>query len=171
MPATARPASGLQPGAHDAYNVGMKMARLLAILLCVGLLSTWLIAGDKKKKDEGLESSVSFLVLKDYNGKPIRNAAVVLHQVGEHGRQDKGGFELKTDGEGKTSYDGIPYGTLRVQVIAPQFQTFGNDYNINQPAQQITIRLKRPQQQYSIYEKHGSGGENANPPASTKPQQ
>lgn len=141
------------------------MARWLAILFCVSLLSTSLIAGDKKKNDEGLVSSVSFVVVKDYNGKPIRNAAVVLHQVGEHGRQGKGGFELKTNGEGKTSYDGVPYGTLRVQVIAPQFQTFGNDYNINEPAQQITIRLKRPQQQYSIYEKHDSGsGENSNPP-------
>ncbi len=143
------------------------MARLLALLSCVSLLSTSLIAGDKKNKnkDEGPVSSLNFLVLKDYNGKPIRNAAVVLHEVGEHGRQGKGGFELKTDGEGKTSYDGVPYGTLRVQVIAPGFQTFGNDYNINQSAQQITIRLKRPQQQYSIYEKHGSGsGESSNPP-------
>jgi hypothetical protein len=145
------------------------MVRLLAIFFCVSLLSTWLIAGDKKKKDEGIESSVSFVVLKDYNGKPIRNAAVVLHQVGEHGRQDKGGLELKTDGEGKTSYDGVPYGMLRVQVIAPDFQTFGKDYDISQPAQQITIRLQRPQQQYSIYEKHGNGnGESSNPPPKGK---
>lgn len=159
----------MQTHANPAYNGGMKKARLLAIFFCVGLLSTWLIAGDKKKKDEGLESSVSFVVLKDYNGKPIRNAAVVLHQVGKHGRQDKGGLELKTDGEGKTSYDGVPYGMLRVQVIAPDFQTFGNDYNINQPAQQITIRLLQPQQQYSIYDKHDSGsGQSSNPPPKGK---
>ena len=49
----------------------------------------------------------------------------------------------------------IPYGLIRVQVIAPGFQTFGEDYTINQPEQPVTIRLKRPRDQYSIYpEKH-----------------
>jgi hypothetical protein len=41
-----------------------------------------------------------------------------------------------------------------VQVIAPGFQTFGQDYTINQPEQEVVIRLKRPQGQYSIYENH-----------------
>ena len=82
------------------------------------------------------------------------NAAVILHPVGHSGKQAKGGFELKTDGEGKTESDGIPYGLLRVQVIAPGFQTFGDDYTINQAEQVVTIRLKRPQDQYTIYDKH-----------------
>ena len=56
---------------------------------------------------------------KDDNGKPVRNAAVVLHPVGGNGKQSKGGFELKTDSEGKTEYSGVPYGKLRIQVIAP----------------------------------------------------
>jgi uncharacterized GH25 family protein len=94
------------------------------------------------------------VVLKDDSGKPIRNAAVILHPVGQHGKQEKAGFELKSDSEGKTHFDGVPYGTWRIQVIAPGFQTFGDDYNINQAEQEITVRLKRPQQQYSIYEKH-----------------
>ncbi len=45
---------------------------------------------------------------------------------------------------------------LRVQVIASGFQTYGEDFNIAQPSQEITVHLKRPQQQYSIYEKHES---------------
>ena len=105
-------------------------------------------------KDDGPQSALSFVVLKDDTGKPIRNAAVVLHPVGQHGKQAKSGFELKSDNDGKTHFDGIPYGTWRVQVIANGFQTFGSDYNMNQPVQEITIRLKRPQGQYSIYEKH-----------------
>ncbi len=141
----------------------MKLSRLLLVLLSALLIATTLIAGDKKK-DAGLESSLSFVVLKDDSGKPIRNAAVVLHPVGPHGKQAKGGFELKTDAEGKTRFDGIPYGTLRVQVIAPGFQTFGSDYSIDQAEQQITIRLKRPQGQYSIYEKHDGGSGNSTPP-------
>ena len=139
----------------------MKLSRLSITILCVVLTSAGLFAGDKKK-DEGLQSSVSFVVLKDDSGKPIRNAAVVLHPVGEHGKQGKGGFELKTDPDGKTHFDGIPYGTLRIQVIAPGFQTYGDDFNINQAEQEITIRLKRPQGQYSIYDKHD--GNNSTPP-------
>lgn len=125
-------------------------------------MSATLVAGDKKK-DEGLQSSVSFVVLKDESGKPVRNAAVVLHPVNEHGKQAKGGFELKTDADGKTHFDGIPFGTLRIQVIAHGFQTFGDDFNINQQEQEITIRLKRPQDQYSIYEKH-DGDSSSTPP-------
>ena len=150
------------------------MSRLVPVLLSVIVLSFPLIAGDKK--NEGQASSVSFVVLKDDSGKPIRNAAVILHPVNQHGKQAKTGFELKSDNDGKTHFDGIPYGTWRVQVIAPGFQTFGDDYNINQNEASITIRMKRPQEQYSIYEKHdGSGGSggtgsNSNPPPATDKQ-
>ena len=117
------------------------------------LLFSWMLAaGDKK--DNVSESSLNFVVLKDDTGKPIRNASVILHPVGKHGKQARTGFELKTDPDGKTHFDGVPYGVLRIQVIAPGFQTFGDDYTIGQPSQEITIRLKRPQGQYSIYEKH-----------------
>ena len=141
----------------------MKTPHRLLVLFSAILITATLIASDKK--DEGSQSSLSFVVLKDDTGKPIRNAAVVLHPVGQHGKQAKGGFELKTDNEGKTHFDGIPYGTLRVQVIADGFQTFGGDYNVNQAALEITIRLKRPQGQYSIYDKHdGSGGSDSSTP-------
>jgi uncharacterized GH25 family protein len=96
-------------------------------------------------------ASLKFLVIKDYNGKPIRNASVVLHSVKKDGKQSKGGLELKADAEGKASFDGVPYGKLRIQVLAPGFQTFGEDYDINQPNMQITVKMKRPQEQYSVY--------------------
>ncbi len=149
----------------------MKTSRLLLILVTAVLISATLMAGNKK--DNGPQSSLSFVVLKDDTGKPIRNAAVVLHPVGQHGKQAKSGFELKSDNDGKTHFDGIPYGTWRIQVIADGFQTFGDDYDINQAEQQITIRLKRPQGQYSIYDKHdGSSGSNStgNPPAKDQQQ-
>ncbi len=123
---------------------------LLFSLFAVLLVSITLIAGDKKQ-GEG-SSSANFVVLKDESGKPVRNASVILHTVGKNKKQNKAGFELKTDAEGKTHFDGIPFGLLRVQVIAHGFQTFGQDFRINQAEQDITIRLKRPQSQYSIYE-------------------
>ena len=70
------------------------------------------------------------------------------------GEQGRGGFELKTDNDGKTHFEGVPYGKLRVQVLAPGFQTFGEDYDIAEAEQEITVRLKRPQKQYSIYDDH-----------------
>ncbi len=112
------------------------------------VIPTQLVAGDQS-------AALKFVVVKDDNGKPVRNAAVILHPVGRSGKQGKGGFELKTNAAGETESDGIPYGRLRVQVIAPGFQTFGDDYTINQPQQTVTIRLKRPQDQYTIYDKPG----------------
>jgi len=105
--------------------------------------------------DEGPTSAVRFVVLRDSDGKPVRNAEVVLHPVKRKGKQAKGEIELKTDTEGRTNVDGIPYGPLRVQVLAPHFQTFGEDYEINKPEMEITVKLKHPGGQYSIYENHG----------------
>ena len=105
-------------------------------------------------KDEEPTARLSFLVIKDDNGKPIRNAAVIMHSVGNSGKQARGGMELKTEGDGKTRFDGIPYGTLRVQVLASGFQTFGEDYDVQRPAMSFTIKLKQPQNQYSLYGSH-----------------
>jgi uncharacterized GH25 family protein len=103
---------------------------------------------------EDKSSLLKFLVVKDYNGKPIRNASVVMHPVNKDGKQSRGGLQLKTDPDGKASFEGVPYGKLRVQVLATGFQTFGDDYDIDQPVEEITVKMKRPQQQYSIYEDH-----------------
>jgi hypothetical protein len=125
---------------------------IMGVTLIAGISSLQANASDKKSQYEFPVASLSFVVVKDYNGKPVRNAGVVMHSVGKHDKQDKGGLELKTDAEGKASFDGVPYGKLRVQVLAPGFQTFGEDYEVNQPSMEITIKLKRPEGQYSIYE-------------------
>lgn len=118
---------------------------LLALLSILFLFSpAW--AGDQEKV-----AKVYVLVLRAYNGKPVRNAAVVLHSVDKDGKQTKGGMELKTDADGKASLDIVPYGKLRIQAIAPGLQTYGDDIEISQPEQQITIKMNRPQNQYSIY--------------------
>ncbi len=100
---------------------------------------------------QGKTSNLKFVVLKERTGKPIRNASVILHTVDKEGRQGKGGLQTKTDGEGRAMVPSIPYGKMRVQVIAHGLQTFGQDYEINQPEQEFVIKLKDPQEQYSIY--------------------
>ena len=133
---------------HMKRNVSMVMA--VMIMLGLGM-----IRSARAQDDEGPTSSLRFVVVRDSDGKPVRNAEVVLHPVKRKGRQAKGEMELKTDPEGRTNIDGIPYGPLRVQVLAPHFQTFGEDYEINKAEMEITVKLKRPGGQYSVYENHG----------------
>ena len=113
---------------------------------------------------------LNFQVLRDYNGKPIRNASVVMHPVEKNGKQGKGGLQIKTDADGKASFDGAPYGKLRVQVLAPGFQTFGADYDIDKPTLEITVKMKRPAGQYSIYEEHPEEKKDGEPDSKDKPQ-
>jgi len=129
----------------------MNTTRVFTISLLVAFL---LAAALAEKKPPIPLATVNFVVVRDENGKPVRNAAVVLHPVEDNGKQSRGGIELKTDPDGKANYDGVPYGKMRIQVLASGFQTFGNDYDIGRPSLDITIKLKRPDKQYSIYEDH-----------------
>ena len=135
------------------------------------LFPVLMLASDEQS-GTGQTSNLSFTVLKDDNNKPVRNASVILHPVGKGGKQAKGGFQLKTDNDGKTVSEGLPYGPLRIQVLAPGFQTFGDDYDVNKPEMDIVIRLKRPTDQLSVYDKSQDKKQSAPPapPAENKPQ-
>jgi len=124
--------------------VQAKRAIFFLFTLTLSLLPTCAFGDDKFAK-------VEFLVVRSYNGKPVRNASVVLHPVSKDGKQSKNGTQLKTDPDGKASLEYVPYGKMRVQAIAPGLQTYGDDIEINQPEHQITIKMNRPQEQYSIY--------------------
>jgi len=117
---------------------------LFLFALTLTLLPTNSFADDKF-------AHVDFVVVRGYNGKPVRNASVVLHPVSKDGKQSKSGTQLKTDTDGKASLDYVPYGKMRIQAIAPGLQTYGDDIEINQPEHQVTIKMNRPQEQYSIY--------------------
>jgi hypothetical protein len=136
-------------------NRQKKILRINALIVVIGLAGVLLTGAVQAQDDTGPMSELRFVVVRDFNGKPVRNAAVVLHPVNRKGKQSRGGLELKTDNEGRTNIDGIPYGLLRIQVLAPGFQTFGGDYDINKPQLEITVKLKKPGGQYSIYEKAG----------------
>ncbi len=148
-------------------------ALIVMVVLVLGVGTTGRAWAQKDQRDEDDQddqtpmSELRFVVVKDYNGKPVRNAAVVLHPVTKKGKQAMGGLELKTDNDGQTNIDGIPYGPLRVQVLAPGYQTFGEDYQINKPEMQITVKLKRPGKQYSSYGNNGDAtkADDKKPPA------
>ena len=147
----------------------MKRNTVSAIVVLIVVLSVGAFA--QKDKDNEPTSWIYFTVVKDDNGKPVRNAAVVLHPVNQRGKQERGGLELKTNPEGKADFDGVPYGPLRVQVLAHGFQTYGEDFDIQKDKTEITIKLKRPQGQFSIYDdraQDSGSSKQANPPADSK---
>ena len=124
----------------------MKKLAILALMLVFALFAF----ADKKDEPAQGTTEIKFQVLKADNGKPVRNAAVILHPVTKEGWQSKKGFELKTDAEGNASL-AVPYGKLRIQVIAPGFQTYGEDFELKEDTKEIVIKLNRPKDQYSIY--------------------
>ena len=85
-------------------------------------------------------------------------------------------MELKTNEDGKTLIDVIETGkTMRLQIIAKGFQTYGNDYKIDKSDMAFEIRMKRPGEQYSTYKPHPEQNPSPNPdqskPDAPKPPQ
>src|ERR1700685_3595277 len=119
----------------------MQWPKKNCLLACSVLVFTLLGGAVAQRDQEEPTSELTFLIIKDDNGKPVRNAAVIMHAVNAHGKQGRGDLELKTDPDGKASFDGIPYGKLRVQVLASGFQTFGEDYDIDRAKMDFTIKL------------------------------
>lgn len=114
----------------------------------------------RKYKPPPPTCKVTVTVVRSYNGKPVENAAVVFHPLKDG--KDDGNMELKTNEDGKVSLDLIPIGdTIRLQVIAEGFQTYGKEYDLPNDSKDIVVKLDRPQRPYSIYQKHpgDDGGE------------
>lgn len=119
----------------------------------------------RKYKAPPPTSTIEVTILRNDDGKPIENAAVVFQLEG-----DKGNMELKTNEDGKATIDVLPTGSKVVlQVIAKGFKTFGKDYKIDKPEMTFEVRMKRPGQQYSIYEKHPEAADSGNGAGKDKP--
>jgi len=146
---------------------------LIVVMTGLGLAASSLVAhGQDDTKGRGRKykvppptARVEVTILKDVNGKPIENAAVIFHPM--VGQKDDGNMELKTNEDGKTMIDVLPLGgTVRLQVIARGFQTYGQDYKVDKDEMAIEVRMKPPGEQYSIYKDHSAA---AADPKSTDP--
>ena len=141
---------------------GKHAGLVLGAVVAVGLAATALAQDNgyrgRKYKAPPPVSRVTVMVLRASNGKPVSDASVIFHPL-VHGK-DSGNMELKTDSDGKALIDVIETGsTIRLQVIAPNFQTYGQDYKIDKSEMELTIKLVRPARQYSIYGNDGQGGQ------------
>jgi hypothetical protein len=129
----------------------MNIQRLAIVCVLSVLFPAIAIAGKKPSVPEQKTAAINMTVIRNSSGKPVKNAEVVIHLIDNHGKQKQEGLELKTHDDGKAEATGIPYGKVRIQVIAPGFRTYGEDFSIDQPNHEITIKLQKPAEQLSIY--------------------
>jgi hypothetical protein len=130
---------------------------VLAAFFALGLITSFAQTTNRGRKYKAPPptAKVEVTVLRDTDAKPIENAAVIFHPV-IHGK-DEGNMELKSNEDGKAVIDVLPIGdTVRLQIIAKGFQTYGQDYKIDKDQMALEIRMKRPGEQYSVYKPHDS---------------
>jgi hypothetical protein len=86
-------------------------------------------------------------------GKPIDRASVIVRF--RHGLNPVKMNKIITSWETKTSQQGsvripeMPMGEITIQVIAANYQTFGDVFHLTMADQTIAIKLNPPQTQYS----------------------
>jgi hypothetical protein len=125
----------------------MKTKCALPVLLCALAaitLTTRIIASEPTKLTVQVNSAVT--------GKPIDRASVIVkfrHGLNVNMKKIQTSWETKTNQEGRVVLPSIPQGEVQIQIIAPNYQTFGDIYVTDKPEQTIEIKLNPPQAQYS----------------------
>jgi hypothetical protein len=96
------------------------------------------------------------IVVKNEDGKPVDRASVIVKFVpgrakAKFGAKIHTSWELKSSQEGIVNIPEIPQGQILIQVIASNYQTFGQTFDVEEDQKTIEIALKPPQQQYSAH--------------------
>jgi hypothetical protein len=90
------------------------------------------------------------------SGKPVDHASVVVKFVQgrskvKFGKKIRTAYELHSNQDGIAKIPPIPQGTILVQIIAKDYQTFGDNFDVNEPEKIVDIKLNPPQPQYSAH--------------------
>ena len=96
------------------------------------------------------------IVVTNKNGKPIDRASVVVKFVqgrskAKFGTKIRTEWDLKTTQEGVAKIPSIPQGKILIQVIAPNYQTFGQTFEIEEAEKTVDVKLNPPQAQYTAH--------------------
>jgi 5-hydroxyisourate hydrolase-like protein (transthyretin family) len=120
----------------------MKTTRALLIILTFA--AALLTAADPTKLTVHVISAV--------NGKPIDRASVIVRfkeGMGVNLKKIQTSWETKTNEDGSVTLPSMPQGKVQIQIIATNYQTFGDMFVTDKPEQTIEIKLNPPQEQYS----------------------
>src|SRR5437660_373508 len=98
------------------------------------------------------------IVVKNQSGKPVDNASVIVRfvqgrSVAKFGAKNRKEWDLKTNQEGVARIPAIPQGKITIQIIARNYQTFGQTYDVAEEEKTIDIKLNPPQEQYTAHPK------------------
>ena len=90
-------------------------------------------------------------------GDPVDRASVIVrfisgHSVVKLGKAKTTQYELRTNQEGVAKFPPLPEGRIRLQIIDPRYQTYGDTVDISGAEKALDIKLNPPQTQYSAHE-------------------
>jgi hypothetical protein len=98
------------------------------------------------------ETTTLRIVVQNEQGEPVPRASLIVRQLkGKKHNKVSGSMELRASQEGVAPLPPMKRGFILIQVIAEDYQTFGDQYELTEPEQTITITLKPPQKQYSVH--------------------
>ena len=122
-----------------------------ALILSLALMLPGLVLPTRAADMTTLTISV-----KSPGGKPVEGASVIVkfvkgHSVTKLGKKIRKEWELRTNQEGLVKIPPIPQGTILVQIIAKDYQTFGQNFDVDEEQKTLDIRLNSPQPQYSAH--------------------
>ncbi len=100
-------------------------------------------------------SRVTIHVTSAETGRPVDRASVVLKFVSGRAplklyKKMSDTWETRTNQEGEAKLPPIPQGTVRLQVIASNFQTFGKMMDVDTDPKTLDVQLNPPQAQYTV---------------------
>lgn len=94
------------------------------------------------------------VVVQDEKGRPVPRASVIVRELkGKQLKKFGAAFELKTSMEGSAPVPPLPRGHVMVQVISKGFKTHGEQLELSELEQTLTVKLEPPQAQHSIHKK------------------
>lgn len=104
----------------------------------------------------GAKLTTLTIEVKSASGKPVDNAAVVVKFVKGRdplklGKNIRLTWEVRTNQEGSVKIPPIPQGNIQIQVIAKNYQTFGQTIRVDEEEKTVDVRLNAPQPQYSAH--------------------
>ena len=104
----------------------------------------------------GADLTTLTISVKTKSGKPVERASVVVRFVqgrskAKFGKTIRTEWELRTNQDGIAKIPPIPQGTILIQVIAKDYQTFGEKFDVDEEQKTIEITLNPPQPQYSAH--------------------
>src|ERR1700678_2743232 len=94
--------------------------------------------------------------VKSTGGKPVENASVIVkfvkgHSVAKLGKSIRKEWELRTNQEGSVKIPPIPQGKILIKIIAKNYKTSGQTFDVDEENKTTDIELNPPQPQYSAH--------------------